>query len=617
LRRFPVAPLETNMKRHAALALCLGVAACTTAPPDSDSPDQRENVAEAEQAVEPLPTPSEENAIRFLEQATFGPRLANGAATLPIDSIEKVVSVGITQSITNQFNAATVAFDGTTASKTLDAQFFERAIDGQDQLRQRVAFALSQIVVVSQSGLPSPTNNACREGGVSTGAVLEACKPKNAMATYLNALRTNGFGNYKTLLSAVTKTPAMGVWLDMVNNRAFATNGAAIEPNENYARELLQLFTVGLYKLYDTGELQLDCPNGSGVYDGVADAGCTEATGGRPLPAYTEDHVKAFARTLSGWTYAARAPSAVPADDCPTIGKSNPVNYLADMLPCDVNHDRSQQTLLRGVLTTANGTATQHLNQAINNLFLDDNLPPFVVKQLIQHLVTSNPSPEYVQRVVAKFKDSKGDGTGARGDMKTVIRAILEDDEARGPQPPLSQYSKFGHLRSPVLHLTNVVRRLNGTLDTSGTKNPGNKLSVATQTLGQYVTRPPSVFSFYPPNAPLPGDATLLGPEFAILTAATATNRANVTYDLLFTTSYKNAGVTFDTDSLPSDNDELVLWLGRYFLHDSMSSDLQLAVYQAIADHDTQFGTDASDLTRKKKLAVYLTALSPEFSIQR
>ena len=603
------------MKRHAALALCLGVAACTNAPPDSDSPDDRENIAEAAQAVEPLATPSEENAIRFLEQATFGPRLANGASPLPIDSIEKVVSAGITASITSQFSAATVAFDGTAASKALDAQFFERAVDGKDQLRQRAAFALSQIVVVSASGLPSPTGNSCREGGVSGGAILEACKPKNAMAAYLNYLRTSAFGNYKTLLSAVTKSVAMGVYLDMVNNRAFATNGTPIEPNENYARELLQLFTLGVHKLYDTGELQLDCPDATGAYDGVADPGCTESAGGRPIPAYTEDHVLAFARTLSGWTYAKRDGTGVPADDCPTIGKNNPVNYLADMIPCEVNHDKSQQTLLRGVKTTNNGTATQHLNQAVSNLFLDDNLPPFVVKQLIQHLVTSNPTPAYVQRVVAKFKDSKGDGTGTRGDMKTVLRAILEDDEARGPQPPLSQYSKFGHLRSPVLHLTNLVRRLNGTLDT--TKTPGAKLSTATRTLGQYVTRPPSVFSFYPPGAALPGDADLVAPEFAIHDSATSMNRANILYDILFTNSYKNAGVLFDTDSLPSDNDDLVLWLGRYFLHDTMSSNLQLAVYQAISDHDTQFGTSASNVSRKKKLAVYLTALSPEFSIQR
>ena len=605
------------MKRHAALALCLGVAACTTAPPDSDDLDSKERVGTATQAVEPLTTPSEENSIRFLEQATFGPRIWGAAASPPIDSVEKVKAVGITQSITNQFNAASVAFDGTPATKNLDAQFFEQAIGGADQLRQRVAFALSQIVVVSLNGLPSSTANSCREGGVASGAILEECKPKNAMAAYLNYLRVNGFGNYKTLLTATTKSSAMGVWLDMVNNRAFATNGTAIEPNENFARELLQLFTLGLHKLYDTGEPKLDCPNASGVYDGVEDTGCTMTAGGRMLPAYTEDHVKAFARTLSGWTYAKRGGTGVPADDCPTVGKSNPVNYLADMLPCDVNHDKSQQTLLRGVNTSANGSATTHLSQAINNIFLDDNLPPFVCKQLIQHLVTSNPTPAYVARVVAKFKSHDGTATGTRGDMKTVIRAILEDDEARGPQPPLSQYANYGHLRAPVLHFTNILRRLGGSMDTADGKNPGNKLSAATKALSQYVTRPPSVFSFYAPSTPLPGDATLLAPEFGILDAATSTNRANLTYDLLFTTSYKNSGVLFDTDSLPADNDELVLWMSRYFTHDTMSSDLQLAIYGALVDHDTQFGTDASDLSRKKKLAVYLTALSPEFSIQR
>ena len=563
--------------------------------------------------MEPLATPSEAGSIRFLEQATFGPRIWGAAASPPIDSVEKVMAVGITQSITDQFNAATVAFDGSSGSRDLDAQFFERAIGGEDQLRQRVAFALSQIVVVSLNGLPSPTGNSCRVGNVSTGAVLEECKPKNAMATYLNDLRIKGFTNYRSLLGATTKSPAMGVWLDMVNNRAFAANGSAIEPNENFARELLQLFTLGLHKLYDTGEPKLDCPDGSGVYDGVEDTGCTMAAGGRMLPSYTEDHVKAFARTLSGWTYASRG---APGNVCPLIGKSNPVNYLADMLPCDVNHDSSSQTLLRGVTTTSGGSAAAHLNQALDNLFEDDNLPPFVCKQLIQHLVTSNPTPAYVARVVAKFKSHDGTPTGTRGDMKTVIRAILEDDEARGPEPVPSQYASYGHLRAPVLHFTNILRRLGGSMDTS-LGNPGNKLSTVTKQLAQYVTRPPSVFSFYSPSTPLPGDATLVAPEFGILDAATATNRANLTYDVLFNNGYKNAGVLFDTDALPADNDDLVLWLDRYFTHGTMSVPLQQAISGALVEHDALFGTNASNVSRKKKLAVYLTALSPEFSIQR
>ncbi len=128
---------------------------------------------------------------------------------------------------------------------------------------------------------------------------------------------------------------------------------------------------------------------------------------------------------------------------------------------------------------------------------------------------------------------------------------------------------------------------------------------------------PPSVFSFYPPSTPLPGDAALVAPEFGILDAATATNRANLTYDLLFTNGYKNAGVLFDTDFLPADNNDLVLWLGRYFTHDTMSVPLEQAIIGALEEHDALFGTSLSNISRKKKLAVYLTALSPEFSIQR
>lgn len=589
------------MMRHALLALCTGVAACSASGPEHDPLERTEDTGEAVQAVEPLNAPSEENAIRFLEQATFGPRLAGSAIPQPIDSVEKVKSAGITTSITSQFNAASVAFDGSATSKNLDAQFFERAITGDDQLRQRVAFALSQILVVSLSGLPSPTNASCKD---ADGNILEECKPKQAMAAYLDDLRANAFGNFKTLLTAITKTVAMGVYLDMVNNRAFNTAGSPIEPNENFARELLQLFTIGLHELQDDGQPKLDAS-------------------GKRIPAYTEEHVKAFARALSGWTYAKRGGTGDPALDCPTVGKNNPLNYLADMLPCDVNHDRSQQTLLCVdhdknpatakvcQTTTQDGTATQHLSQAINNIFLHDNLPPFICKQLIQHLVTSNPSPAYVARVVAKFKDSKGDGTGSRGDMKTVIRAILEDDEARGPQPPLSQYSYFGHLRSPVLQLTNVVRWLGGTLDTSNNKNPGAKLASGAASMGQSVTKPPSVFSFYPPNATLPGDASLVAPEMAIFNASTSTTRANVMYDLLIGTTYANAGVTLSYAQMPTDPDELVLWVSRYMLHDTMSSDLQLALYEAINK------PWANTVARKQKLAVMLASLSPEFAIQR
>jgi uncharacterized protein (DUF1800 family) len=555
------------MTRRYALAFAVLAAACAPeeAPPEQPDPLQ---LGEEKQAVEPLGTPSEENSIRFLEQATFGPRLANGASPPPLDSVERVVSVGITQSITDQLNAPRSLFDGTTTSGDLGSQFFVNAITGQDQLRQRVAFALSQILVVSQTGIPENTSTPESE-------------PKVAMAGYLNLLSARAFGNFRQLLEDVTRNPAMGTFLDMANNRAFKTNGQPIEPNENYAREMLQLFSLGLYKLNEGGTLQLDAQ-------------------GAPIPAYTEAHVQAFSRALSGWTYGGAV--------CPTIGRSNPASYAQPMIGCDVNHDSTSQVLLRGVSTTAGAGAAQHLEEALDNVFADPNVPPFISKQLIQHLVTSNPSPAYVQRVVNVFKNN---GAGVRGDLRAVVRAILEDNEARGPQPPLAQYATFGRLRSPALFVTGLVRWLNVQLDTSAGKDPGGKLNGWSRAMGQYVPRPPSVFSYYPPNTPAPGGNGLLGPEFAILDTATVTARANFVHELLYANSPATAGVLIDLSAIPTDPNDQVLWLGRYLLHDTMSSDLQLAVYNATTD------PRAGDLTRRKKLALYLTSLSPEFQIQR
>ncbi|QSQ24400.1 DUF1800 family protein [Pyxidicoccus parkwayensis] len=556
------------MTRRLALALTVLASACTPGEDPPESPPVPP-LGETRQGVEPLDTPSEPNALRFLEQATFGPRLALSVSPAPIDSVEHVVSVGITQSITDQFNAPRSTFDGTTTSADLGSQFFVNAVTGQDQLRQRVAFALSQVMVVSQLGIPEVM------------ATPES-EPKLAMAGYLNLLSSKSFGTYRQLLDAVTKDPAMGTYLDMANNKAFKANGQAIEPNENYAREMLQLFSLGLHKLNEDGTV---------VEDPVT---------GAPVPAYTEPQVQAFAHALSGWTYGGAA--------CPTIGKSNPPSYAQPMIGCDVNHDTSSQVLLRGVPTTAGATATKHLKEALDNVEADPNVPPFISKQLIQHLVTSNPSPAYVQRVVNVFKNN---GSGVRGDLRAVVRAILEDDEARGPQPTLSQYSNYGHLRSPALFITTLVRWLNVQLDTSGGKDPGAKLNSYSRTMGQYVPRPPSVFSYYPPNAPAPGANGLLGPEFAIFDTATVTARANFVHELFYAAGPANAGVIIDLSTLPTDPNDLVLWLDRYLLHGTMSSDLQLAVYNAITD------PRAGDLTRRKKLSLFLTSLSPEFQIQR
>ncbi|MGE6762921.1 DUF1800 domain-containing protein [Corallococcus interemptor] len=560
------------MLRRTALALVLCATSCTQADgpsaTESPPPGQQEVLGRAEQAADTPETPGEANSIRFLEQSSFGPRLARGVAPAPVGTVEHVMAVGIPQSLTEQFALQPATpYDG-ESTQDLGSQFFLRAVTGEDQLRQRVAFALSQIFVVSVNGIPDSARTPYVDSKV-------------ALAGYMNLLSQYAFGDFRELLEAVTKNPAMGRYLDMANNRAFDSKGNPIDPNENYAREMLQLFTLGTDKLNIDGTPLLDAD-------------------GHRQRAYSEEQVKAFAHALSGWTWNAAA--------CPAKGAAiNTPDYKNPLMACNDNHDTSRQELLRGVFTAAGGNIHTHLTQALNNVFNDPNVPPFISKQLIQHLVTSNPTPGYVRRVANVFRN---DGTGARGNLQAVVRAILEDTEARGAQPPLALRSGFGHLRSPALFVTNVVRWLEPTLDTA-TKDPGLKLSNWSKSMNQWVPRAPSVFSYYPPNAPLPGVDGLVGPEFGILDTATITARANFLHEFLYTGAAANAGITVDYELLPSANADLVAYLGRYWLHGTLAPGLEQKLLTAMGD------SRANTAIRKKKLALYLTFLSPSFQIQR
>jgi uncharacterized protein (DUF1800 family) len=560
------------LRPTAALALALCAASCAKGDGADESPPpplpESARVGQVPQALDTNETPSEANSIRFLEQSSFGPKLSRVTGAAPLGTVEHVMAVGIPAAIDEQLadSLPRSRFESTVA---LDAQFFVAATTGPDQLRQRVAFALSQILVASEQGIPNNTTTPEVESRV-------------AMAGYLNLLSDQAFGNFRDLLEAVTRSPTMGRYLDMVNNRAFDRNGQRIEPNENYAREVLQLFTLGLHKLNLDGTPKTD-------------------ENGALIPAYTEAQVQAFAHTLSGWTYRAAA--------CPGLGRNNLANYTEPMMACDANHDARSQELLRGVRTTEGASAEAHLRQAINNIFNDPNVPPFISKQLIQHLVTSNPSGGYVSRVATVFKD---DGTGTRGNLAAVVRAILTDAEARGAQAPTAQAAAYGHLRSPVLFITTLVRWLDASLDTQN-KNPGARLATWSRGLNQAVARSPSVFSFYPPNAPLPTSnaAGKVGPEFAILDTATITARANFVHELVLTSVGTNNGITLDYTLLPTSPADLTTYLGRYWLHGTMSSELRQTLSTALGS------ADAGNAQRRQKLAVYLLSLSPSYQIQR
>ena len=261
--------------------------------------------------------------------------------------------------------------------------WFRHALGADDQLRQRVAFALSEIMVASQ-----------------LGALNDA---PFALADYYDILVRNAFGNYRDLIEEVTLSPAMGVYLSMLGNQKpnLALN---IRPDENYARELMQLFSIGLVELNTDGSNVL--------------------VGGQAVPTYDQAIIEGFAHVFTGWTWAG-SPSFEQA-------RATQQNQVVPMQLYEAFHDTGAKTLLNGTTLPPGQGGMQDLNAALDNIFNHPNVGPFIAVRLIQRLVTSNPSPGYVQRVAQTFDNN---GSGVRGDLGAVVKAILLDDEAHPDMP--------------------------------------------------------------------------------------------------------------------------------------------------------------------------------------
>ena len=324
-------------------------------------------------------------AARFLEQASWGPSP---------DSIVRLMEIGREAWIDEQFREPMSIYpDPPDQDQSLSAMqklFFRNALQGKDQLRQRVAFGLSQIFVVSGVDLPRYWQTV----------------------GFQRLMMNNALGNYRTLMQEVTLNPAMGEYLDMVNNDK-PNPVKNLVPNENYGRELLQLFSLGLFQLNPDGTRK------------------TDASG--PLTTYTEDHVKQMSLAFTGWTY--------PAQPGFSSQWKNPSYYYGRMTPFQEHHDVSTKTVLPGVILMPNQSAEQDLNDGLNAIFNHSNLAPFVALRMIQKLTASSPSPQYIGRVAAAF-------SSPRGDMKAMVRAILLDPEA----------ANGSHLREPVLFSTSLAR---------------------------------------------------------------------------------------------------------------------------------------------------------------
>jgi uncharacterized protein (DUF1800 family) len=290
-------------------------------------------------------------ASRFLEQASWGPTPT---------TIAQVQQSGLQGYLTQQFSApvSTYKTPGTKDDLTfVQKQFFVSATQGQDQLRQRVSFALSQIMVISAFKIGDPT----------------------AFSLWMNMMQNDAFGNFSALLKDVTLSPSMGLYLDIGNNDG--CNGCS--PNENYGREVMQLFSIGVMQLNPDGTPQLD-------------------SSGNTIPTYTQNTIEGFAHTFTGWSYP-------PAPGSQAQFYASPY-FSGPMLPYDSHHDKGSKLLLNGVTLPAGGTIQADLDAALQNIFNHPNVGPFISKQLIQKLVTSNPSPDYVTRIAQTFNDNGSGG---------------------------------------------------------------------------------------------------------------------------------------------------------------------------------------------------------------
>ena len=438
---------------------------------------------------------TDEAASVFLNQATFGATEAE---------IETVQDIGFEAWIMNEFQKPQVSLlesvllveaSGADAGRDeLTETFWTQAIDGDDQLRQRFGFAISQIIVASFA-----------DGALEDRAV--------SMANYMDIINAGAFGNYRQLLENVTYSPAMAIWLTYLQNQRTDDDGIVV-PDENYAREIMQLFTIGTLELQANGELRLD---GNGA----------------PIETYTNDDVTELAKVFTGLSWAERSRFL-----------GNPSEIRSEYLPLvmfDEEHSPESKTFL-GTTIPANTPGDASISMALDTLFQHPNTPAFVARQLIQRLITSNPSPAFVNTVATAFRTGRfvmPDGTiaggGGRGDMRAVVAAILLDPEAR--DATLTTGTDYGKLREPVIRFTQWARAF-GVSDTSVRNFDLIQDTRAPSALNQQAYRSPSVFNFYRPGYVQPGSqsaaAGLVAPELQITTSASVTGYANFMTEFIF-----------------------------------------------------------------------------------
>ncbi len=440
------------------------------------------------------------------------------------------------------------------------ARFYADATLAPDQLRQRVAFALSQILVISGNTVNSTSG----------------------IAAYQQLLLDGAFGNYRDLLGKVTLHGSMGWYLSMADSVRSA-------PSENYAREMLQIFTMGPMQLHADGTPVL-------------------AGNGALVPNYTAEDVRGVSRALTGWTYT----RANGRTDWAGIDYSQPMVVR----PVNWAYDTQAKSFL-GATVPAGATPAESVRIALDAAFAHPSTPPRIAKMLIQNLVKSNPSPAYVTRIGAVFVDN---GKGVRGDLKAVVRAILLDPEARGDEP---RGGGAGKVKEPVLVMTAVVRAL-------GLQTDGVSMTIRDTAIGQPVFQAPSVFNFYPPDYPLARSNGLVSPASKLLSAGGTVAIQNLVHEWTMRGDANRGDWNFNNnlnnftgtaplwggwEAIGTDPDRLVAVVNLLMLNNSATSAQKQAMRAAALSITHR---DAQIQARKRAQALlYIAASSPNFLVDR
>ncbi len=503
--------------------------------------------------VDDLSSPvSNIQASRFLQQATFGPSLS---------SIQSVKMDGYEQWIAKQIKMPPAYHVPVLIHKRNEKFRWEawskQSTYAPDQLRQRMAFALSEILTVSFRANTTLYNNP--------GAVTD----------YYDTLLKNGLGHFNELLYDVTRHPVMGIFLTYKGNTAFS------RPDENYARELMQLFTIGLSRLNIDGTYQTDVQ-------------------GERIPTYTQKDIEQLAKVFTGLCFA----KPDRGKFCHRFAEGG--TFHLPMVFWEDKHDRSQKIILDNFVVPANQTGEQDLRMVINYLALHPNTAPFISKQLIMRLVTSNPSADYVERVARVFKNSQGD-------LAQVAQAILLDSEARFGQ----HENSFGKIREPLIKLTHLFRALDAPLPASGQFTFGNK-TLFNHFFGQAPLYAPSVFNFFMPDYAQGevANAGLVAPELQLLNTSQLVVTENKFLDIIFdrprvhypTINLTGLQTLYDQQGVET----LIERLNLLFTSGLMSECMKATIRRQIAHMKMQ---GAQDWIIKNVLAFVMQ--SPEFTVQR